>query len=188
LGLLLKQGAVRVLLVFANPKGTTKLRLDEEERAIREAIRLSKARDLITLKALPASTVDDLRRELLDEEPDIIHFSGHGGPGAIVLETAVGSKQGTTIIALADLLRRYPRVKCALLNSCYSMSEITPVAPFTVGMETSVTDQAAIEFARGFYDAVGAGRGFSDAVEEGKSNVMLKNLGSGFSINVFPEV
>jgi NTP pyrophosphatase (non-canonical NTP hydrolase) len=186
LGLLLKHGAIRVLLVFANPKGTTKLRLDEEERAIKEAIKLSKARDLISLKALPASTVDDLRRELLEEEPDIIHFSGHGDLGAIILETSVGSKQGTSISALAELIGRYPRIKCAILNSCYSMSELVLVAPFTIGMETEIADRTAIEFARGFYDAIGAGRGFNDAAAEGKSNVMLKNLGNGFSLKILP--
>jgi hypothetical protein len=53
-----------------------------------------------------------------------------------------------------------------------------PVAPFAVGMETAVADEAAIEFASGFYDAVGAGREFIDAADEGKSNVMLKNLGN----------
>jgi hypothetical protein len=41
-------------------------------------------------------------------------------------------------------------------------------------MEKAIDDQAAIEFARGFYDAVGAGKDFDFAVEEGKSAAALK--------------
>src|SRR5258708_6530177 len=122
LGQMLRRGSIRVLLVLANPKGTSPLRLQEEERAIREAISLSKARETIYLHALPAATVDDLRRALLAEEYDILHFSGHGGPGTLSFETADGSQINSPLGALADLLNRYPRRKCVALNSCYFLA------------------------------------------------------------------
>jgi hypothetical protein len=40
-------------------------------------------------------------------------------------------------------------------------------------MEDSVLDETAIEFSRGFYDALGAGRGIEDAYEEGCSAAEL---------------
>jgi len=45
--LLNKTVATEILLVLANPKGTTPLRLQEEERAVREALKLSLHRDAI---------------------------------------------------------------------------------------------------------------------------------------------
>lgn len=174
LGRLLKKRDIRILLVFANPRGTDALRLGEEERAIREAISLSKARDLITLATLSAATVDDLRRKVMDAEYDIIHFSGHGEVGALIFETADGHAAESPIVALSAFVKRHPAIKCVILNACYSLSELIPIAPHTIGMEKAIDDQAAIEFARGFYDAVGAGKDFDFAVEEGKSAAALK--------------
>jgi hypothetical protein len=47
----------RVLLVLSNPKGTSPLRLQAEERALRESIQLSERRDSFDVETLPAATV-----------------------------------------------------------------------------------------------------------------------------------
>jgi hypothetical protein len=44
-------------------------------------------------------------------------------------------------------------------------------------MESTVDDDAAVEFARGFYDALGASKSIAFAVEEGKNAVTIKKLG-----------
>jgi hypothetical protein len=43
-------------------------------------------------------------------------------------------------------------------------------------MDSTVDDEAAIEFSRGFYDAVAAGRSLERAVREGKASCESKNL------------
>ena len=58
-------GALQILFASSNPKDSKPLRLQEEERTIREALRLSKYRDHVVLHTLPAATVDDFRRALL---------------------------------------------------------------------------------------------------------------------------
>ena len=151
----------------ANPSGTQPLRLQAEERVIKEAIQLSRGRDNVSLKTLVAATVDDLRRELLSEEYRIVHFSGHGEPGALVFETSEGGLMKSPLEALSALFKHYPETECVLLNACYSLSQLMPLAPYTIGMEKPIDDNAAIEFARGFYDAIAAGRGFDFAVETG---------------------
>jgi hypothetical protein len=175
-----------VLLVLANPAGTETLRLQEEERAIREAIQLSKFRDSISVKALPAATVDDLRRELLHNEYEILHFSGHGDRHSLLFETAVGEAAATTYAALAAFVQRYPSIACVILNACFSLADIEhPLTKVTIGMEAPVADRAAIEFVRGFYDAVAAGKDWQFAVEEGESNVKLKGLADGLPLKYF---
>ena len=70
---------MRTLLVLAaNPKGTERLRLDEEVKKIEQGLERSKQRDLFKLVVKWAVTDDDLRRAMLDNEPEIVHFSGHG--------------------------------------------------------------------------------------------------------------
>jgi len=184
LGLLLKTGQVRVLLVSANPPATDSLRLGAEERAIREAIQLSKYRDAIHLSTLPAARVDDVRRALMSGDYDVVHFCGHGSPSGLIFETGEDSGAEAPLEALSRLFARYPRIKCVVLNTCESLARLISLAPFTVGMQAPVDDEAAVEFARGFYDALAAGRQIEFAVEEGIANVGLKNLQSNFPVRV----
>ena len=186
LGRILNPKKTKVLLVFANPSDTSHLRLQAEERVIREAIQLAKARDTVELTTLSAATVDDLRRKLLSEEYQIVHFSGHGAPGSLIFETSEGGIVESPLEALASLFKHYPATQCVVLNACYSLAQLVPIAPFTIGMEKPIDDQAAIEFARGFYDAVVVGKGFDRAMQEGLLNVKLKNLQSNFPVRILP--
>ena len=43
-----------------------------------------------------------------------------------------------------------------------------PVADLTIGMDSSVDDEAAIQFARGFYDAIAASKSYEFAIREGE--------------------
>ncbi len=64
---------MNVVLVFANPVTTGRLRLDTEAREIQQSIERSKYRDNITLVPMQATTIKDLRRALLDKAFQIIH-------------------------------------------------------------------------------------------------------------------
>jgi hypothetical protein len=188
LGRILNPKVIRVLLVFANPEGSTPLRLQAEERVIKEAIQLAKARETVELKTLAAATVDDLRRALLSNEYQIVHFSGHGQPGALVFETSEGGAVKSPLEALGALMKLHPSIECVVLNACYSLALLVPIAPYTIGMEKPIDDRAAIEFARGFYDAVVAGKSFDRAMQEGLLNVQLKDLQHDFPVKMLPEL
>lgn len=176
----------RVLLVLASPKDQDPLRLQTEERAIKEAIQLSQHRDSIQVKVLPAATTDDLRRELLQTDYDILHFSGHGAKDAsLIFEDPAGGTSAAPFSSIRGLVARYPSIVCVILNACHSLNAIKePIAPVTVGMDAVVDDPAAIEFARGFYDALGANKGVLFAVAEGRSAVDLKGLSGGLPLVV----
>lgn len=167
----------KILLVMSNPSNSPRLDLGREERVIEEAVRLGKERDRISIKSLTAATADDLRRALLDGEYQIVHFSGHGDLDSLLFTNEIGKKAASPIEALESIVRQHPSIRCLLLNACDSMSALTAaIADFTIGMDSSVDDKAAIEFARGFYDAISAGRTIEYAVEEGKSSCTLKGL------------
>ena len=82
----LPEFVLRILLIFSNPVGSHSLRLQNEEKAIREAIRRGTAthtnaphKQNLHIVTLPACTIDDLTKHLLEHRNsyDLIHFSGH---------------------------------------------------------------------------------------------------------------
>ena len=162
---------MKVLVVFANPRGTSALRLGEEDRMIQECIRRSKHRDNINLIIKHAVTVDDIRRALLDDDFDIVHFSGHGTGTGLAFEDSQGRLYVPPRDAVADLLAEFsPPLQCALLNACYSTSQgqFTSLGiPYTIAMEGPVSDDAAIIFTGGFYDSVGAGKDMEFSFRQG---------------------
>ncbi|MGZ3303788.1 MAG: AAA-like domain-containing protein, partial [Isosphaeraceae bacterium] len=70
-------------------------------------------------------------------------------------------------------------VKCVVLNACYSEVQAEAISKhidFVVGMKKAIGDEAAIKFAVGFYDALGAGRDFETAYKFGCSAIDLKGI------------
>src|SRR6476469_1460699 len=94
---------IKILILTANPSNTSRLRLDQEVRAIEEELERAKSRDRFELISKWAVRVDDLTRTLLEYKPRIVHFSGHGeGNEGLVLEDAAGQMQLVKTEALAS--------------------------------------------------------------------------------------
>jgi len=68
----------KILFLAANPFNTGRLRLDIELREIEESLRLAQRRDQFAFHSRMAVRARDLRNSLLEELPQIVHFSGHG--------------------------------------------------------------------------------------------------------------
>ena len=151
---------LKILFLAANPVNTPQLRLEQELRDVKIALRQSRYRDQFALQAVSAARINDMRQAMLDIEPQILHFSGHGEGGAIYLEDNAGNALPIGADALANFLTNFPSVQCVVLNACYSEdlgAALNTTVPFVVGMETAVEDEAAISFAVAFYDVLGAG-------------------------------
>jgi hypothetical protein len=169
------------LFVTANPSGTDPLRLDRELRVINEALSLGHFRDRWRMDIRPAATANDLRRALLGQQRyELVHISGHGEQEGLILEDEHGEAVQIPPQWLAQLFAKYvpPRgqLRCVVLNACWSLSSGEPTAlevPFTIAMAGAVSDRGALEFSRGFYDALGNGLDFARAYEEGLQAVGL---------------
>lgn len=151
----------KILILAANPKQTRGLRLDEELRDIKEGLQRSANRDNFHLRYDLAVRPRDVRRAILDYRPNIIHFSGHGsGMGGLYFEDETGHEKPVTGEALASLFKQFSKqIECVLLNACYSEIQANAIVQhinYVIGMNDSINDKAAIEFAVGFYDAIAA--------------------------------
>ena len=158
----------KILILAANPTETTRLRLDKEVRDIQQGLERAQQRDNFSLVHKPAVSPRDIQRALLDETPQIIHFSGHGeGEQGLVFEDEAGNAQLVSGQALASLFHLFVNdIECVLLNGCYSKTQADSIVEhidYVVGMSQSISDRAAIEFAVAFYDALGAGRQYEFA-------------------------
>ncbi len=85
----------------------------------RLALRQSRYRDQFELQAVSAARINDMRQAMLDIEPQILHFSGHGEGGAIYLEDNAGNARPIAARCLCQLLDELPlctvrRAQCLL--------------------------------------------------------------------------
>lgn len=160
----------RVLVATAGPEDQLPLRLRQEARGITEAVRRSEHRDSITVHEMHATTMTALRRALLEADYDLVHLSGHGDVEGPLLEDDDGNAVVLTIGVLTDLLKMSATaVRCVVLNCCYAAGSVTePLAQWTVGMDDQVQDDVAIQFALGFFDALGAGKDIDRCIREGR--------------------
>lgn len=171
----------KILLLTANPKGTTQLRLDEEVREIDVGLQRAKHREQFILEQKWAVRPRDIQRAMLDFNPQIVHFSGHGtGDEGLVFEDETGHIKLVDGEALAELFQLFSdQVECVILNGCYSELQAEAIAQhinYVIGMKKAIGDKAAIEFAVGFYDALGAGRPVEFAHKFGCAAIRLTGI------------
>jgi hypothetical protein len=169
-----------ILLMAANPRGTRELRLQEEEREIRERLRLS-GYGKVPINSTGATRPRDISQAMLDFKPQIVHFSGHGaGHEGLVFEDAAGQEKLVNATGLANLFRLFSnRVECVVLNACYSKFQAEAIAghiEYVIGMSHGIGDKAAIEFSVGFYSALGSGESIEFAYELGCNAIQLEGL------------
>jgi Effector-associated domain 10/CHAT domain len=171
-----------ILVLASSPSDKARLRLDKEVREIEEGLRRSQHRDKFVLQQRWAVRPDDLRRALLDFNPQIVHFSGHGeGEDGLLVENDAGLAQNLLTEALANLFKRFADrgLECVVLNACYSEVQANAIAKhidYVVGMNSAIGDDAAIKFAVGFYDELGAGYSYEDAYNAGCNAIALQGI------------
>ena len=167
-----------ILILAANPKNSTRLQLGNEVKEIDEGLRRSLYRQQFNLESKWAVTTQDFYRHMLDIQPQIVHFCGHGmGKAGIVLEDNGGRTQLLAGDAISRLFQLFAGkgLECVLLNACYSEVQADAIAqyiPYVIGMSQPIGNKAATIFAVAFYDALGAGETVEFAFELGCSQLV----------------
>lgn len=168
---------IKILFLAASPRDSKPLRLGEEMREIEEALLKTRFRDRFELHQKWAVRVGDLQGALLQHQPHIVHFSGHGivpkgaATNGIVLEDNRGNGQPVPIEAVAKMFEILKdNIRCVVLNACYMTAQAEALAAHidcVAGMTRAISDQDAIRFAGAFYQALGYGRSIKTAFDSG---------------------
>ena len=173
----------KILILTANPTNTKPLRVSEEVREIKSAWERSQNREQFEISIGEAVRPQEFRRTLLDHKPDIVHFSGHGGgEQGLALMADNGEAFLVKVAPLAKLFKALQEIffiDCVFLNACYSDVQaegIYPYVNYVVGMNQKIGDEAAKQFAIGFYDTLFAGQSIKSAFDLGCNAIEMENI------------
>lgn len=173
-----------VLYLMADPIRRNRLRVDAEVKNVVEEIRRSKYRDNITLHQSPAANLDSIIRGLNDHQPGIVHFSGHGNADGLATDDG-GVKRTKTQVVTFDLLGKAlaatdnPPI-VVVLNACRSAGArgaLLGTAKAIIAMQNSISDFAAVAFAKMFYGGIASGQSLQSAFQQGCVAVESVSLG-----------
>jgi hypothetical protein len=170
-----------VLFLAANPLDQQQLRLDEEARAIAEMIRKAKHRDSVILESCWAVRPMDILQALNEHTPAVVHFSGHGSDqDEIVFQDANGNAKLVSKEAIVQtMMASSEDIRLVFFNTCYSRNQAEAVVEHveaSIGMKTSIGDEAARVFASQFYSAIGFGLSVKKAFEQAKAILMMEGI------------
>ncbi|HKQ08975.1 MAG TPA: SAVED domain-containing protein [Blastocatellia bacterium] len=167
---------IKILFLAAEPTDLFRLQLGKECERIKREIELEVNRDRFEVVEHWAVTTSELIRALRKHQPDIVHFSGHGGKSGIILEDGSGDSHSVPKEGLAELFEMFRNnVRLVFLNACYSEAQVqafTQTIDFTIGMRKPVGDSAAISFAAAFYGGLSFGYSVEQAYR--MANILLK--------------
>lgn len=171
---------MKVLFLSAAPVNQGRLRVDEEARELREQIRLvANPQTQLDIWHEWAVRTDQIQAAILNERPEILHFSGHGAPGALCFEDRTGRAKiigGKEFAELVEL--NNSTIRCVVLNACFSddvARQTKTHVEAVVGSTKSISDGAAVEFSRAFYRAIAHGKNFEQAFRLARNDVALNS-------------
>ena len=160
-----------ILFLSANPVQTTPLDLINECNIINQKIRSSAGRELLKLEQRHDISIKWLIEELLNYNPKILHFSGHGSEkSALIFKNEnTGEIEEVPQSALSEVFRVLGKnIDLVFLNACYSKKQSIGIAKHVncvIGMSDAIPDDTAIEFASTFYSSLGFGKNIQDAYD-----------------------
>jgi hypothetical protein len=181
---------LRVLGMIAAPEDRPQLNVSRERQRMSEAIAALDAKGRVTLTWLEGQTWQDLQRAMRKGPWHVFHFVGHGGfdaqsgEGMLALAKEDGRTHRLPATKLGQLLADHRPLRLAVLNACQGAQAsaddifsstasvlIRRGIPAVVAMQYEITDRAAIEFSRGFYESLAEGLPVDAAVAEARKAV-----------------
>jgi len=146
-----------ILLCTANAAAQNqRLRLEEELRAIQDALQRSCLREHYEARICPAITFITVLNEMDDQDPFIIHFCGHGDrSGNLILKDELGDETAVPPKRIAELLEALPRRPLLVVfATCHSRALAEAVCPhveYAIGFEGALDDELVPIFSATLY-------------------------------------
>jgi formylglycine-generating enzyme required for sulfatase activity len=189
---------LRILAMAASPRNLPALDVDHERRRLADALSDLVAKGLVELSWVPGQTWWDLQKALDGGPWHMFHFIGHGamdkptGQGVLAFTAENGGRSENIVASdIALLLAGHQDLRIAMINACESargspLNGFSSVAsaivqrgiPAAVAMQYEITDEAAISFARGFYEGIASKLPVEQAVTRARRAMKIAHSGS----------
>jgi TPR repeat protein len=175
---------LKVLFFAANPLSTSRLEIGREARDIEEEVMMSLRRDAVEFRSCWATRTQDMRRALLREKPDIVHFSGHGGSEGLIVEASDGrGAHRVGAAALKEFFQAFRgQTRVVVLNACHSQPQaeaIAEVVECVIGTPSKIQDPAARAFSTAFYSSVAFGQPVQAAFDQARAALKMDDYPDG---------
>jgi hypothetical protein len=185
---------LRILVMTAVPEGYEVLDDRKELELIKEGIQPINSCGLVEIEMLPKATAEALLEKLQSAQKagkpfHIFHYIGHGvfnpqtKEGALLLENESGEAMpvgGDVIGAILHSFR--DNLRLVVLNTCEGARASTSNSysgfaqkvmqsaeiPAAIGMQFTISDEAAIKFAEKFYGAIAEGKPLESALSQAR--------------------
>ncbi len=184
---------LQILGMVVSPSDLRPLDIRREQQRINQALKNLQSRGLVNLTWLSGQTTRHLQQIMRSNDWHVFHFIGHGGfdpemnEGTIALcHEQDGDAQFLSATQLARLLGDHKSIRLVLLNVCEGAKSsrhelfsstasmlVKRGLPAALAMQTEITDRAAIEFSRTFYEALADGYPVDAAVGEARKQMSM---------------
>jgi CHAT domain len=183
---------LRILGMVAGPSDRSELDVELEKQWLLQGLTELTSDGRVEVTWVPGQTWRDVRRIMNQQQWHVFHFIGHGGfdqeigEGFVALGAEGGGTYRLAASKLGQLLGPHHSLRLVLLNSCESaqvdnrelFSSTATVLmrrgiPAVMAMQYEISDRAAIEFARAFYEAVADGLPVDLAVRDARLAMSL---------------
>jgi hypothetical protein len=185
---------LRILVVVSAPNDVPLLDGDGEWSKLDTALEELQERDLIKLSRLGTADIDQLDSAIVDFEPHVVHFIGHGeideaeSAPCLLFEAPNGDSVRVYGEELALAFQECDSLRLVVLNSCLggapsgnelhasSMASvlIRGGLPAVVAMQDVISDPSATVFAEEFYTALSHGEPVEAAVAAGRRRIFFR--------------
>jgi hypothetical protein len=182
---------VVVLFLSSNPSGTEPLELIKEKKEIDKRIRYLTGKEVFKIEQHHDISKSTFIDTLLDYDPQIVHFSGHGSTGGtLIFKNENGEPEPVSSTSLEDIFKVLAKnIFLVFLNACYSEEQARAISKYincVVGMATKVYDETARDFSAQFYSALAKKKSVQESFDLAVANLKLlskKDLGAPILIN-----
>lgn len=172
---------ITVLFLASNPRDQHQLSLDTEIRSINEHILKARHRDSVKLISEWAVRPGDILQSINTHEPTIVHFSGHGSDNdELVL---MNNNDETKFVSLEAIVQAMStandNLRLIFFNTCSSYNQalsVTEHIECAIGMNKSITDNAAQKFSAQFYSSISFGLSVQKSFNQAKAALMLEDI------------
>lgn len=177
-----------ILVVAINTRDSEREPLDEAVHYIQKQHEVAKHRDIIEVKPLFATTVNDIRGALLDDDNPVsmLIFMGKGTEtGQFAFASETNTQHCVTPEALAGLISIFPSVKCVLMLADYGKKQLEAMhnagIEFVAGTNEIISAKSIYEYAGAFVQAIAAGETLERAKRLAENAPMFANENTKFT-------